>query len=116
MQSAWRRSLFGLVPSVWAEPCPTVALEAMAAGRPVIASRIGGLPEQVVEGETGLLVPAGDAHALQQAMARLLAEPTLRQRMGAPRDATSEAFTARRVVPEIERTYTHLGGSACQAA
>jgi glycosyltransferase involved in cell wall biosynthesis len=59
------------------------ALEAMAAGRPVVASRVGGLAEAVADGETGLLVPPGDAAALATALGRLVAEPALRERLGA---------------------------------
>ncbi len=59
------------------------ALEAMAAGRPVIASAAGGLAEVVIAEETGLLVPAGDARALAAALARLARDTTLRGRLGA---------------------------------
>ncbi len=59
------------------------ALEAMAAGLPVIASRVGGLPEAVVDGDTGLLVPADDAAALAAAIARLAGNRDLRRRLGA---------------------------------
>jgi len=65
VMTAWRHSLIGVVPSIWPDPCPTVAMEAMAVGKPVIASRIGGLPDIVVDGETGLLVPPDDAVALR---------------------------------------------------
>jgi glycosyltransferase involved in cell wall biosynthesis len=58
------------------------ALEAMAAGRPVVASRVGGLAEVVVDGETGRLVPAGDAGALAAALAALADAPAERARMG----------------------------------
>lgn len=61
-----------LMPS-FAEGLPMVIMEAMAAGRLVIATYIAGIPELVREGETGLLVPAGDAHALTDAMQRLAA-------------------------------------------
>lgn len=57
-------------------------LQASAAALPVVASRAGGLPEAVVDGETGLLVPPGDAAALGEALARLLADGDLRRRMG----------------------------------
>jgi glycosyltransferase involved in cell wall biosynthesis len=57
-------------------------LEAMAAGRPVVASAVGGLKDLVVDGDTGLLVPAGDVPALRQALERLLADPELRERLG----------------------------------
>ena len=58
------------------------ALEAMAAGRPVVASRVGGLAEAVVHEETGLLVPPGDPTALAAALARLARDPDLRARLG----------------------------------
>jgi glycosyltransferase involved in cell wall biosynthesis len=59
------------------------ALEAMAAGRPVVASRVGGLAEVVADAETGLLVPPGDAVALGEALARLVRDAGLRARLGA---------------------------------
>jgi glycosyltransferase involved in cell wall biosynthesis len=61
-----------LVPSLWYEAQPRVILEAYATGVPVIASRIGGLPDLVVDGESGLLVPPGDPGAWAEAAGRLL--------------------------------------------
>jgi glycosyltransferase involved in cell wall biosynthesis len=69
------------VPSLADRGC-TVALEAMAAGRPVIASRVGALAEVVVEGETGFLVPPGDKVALARQTRRLLEDPARAQQMG----------------------------------
>lgn len=65
------------------EGTPLVALEAMAAGVPVVASAVGGIPEQVRHGQEGLLMPAGDADALAAAVLLLLSDPGLRQRLGA---------------------------------
>ncbi|MDQ3701702.1 MAG: glycosyltransferase family 4 protein [Chloroflexota bacterium] len=107
---AWRRSLLGLAPSVWPEPCPTVVMEAMVSGRAVIASRMGGLPELVADGETGLLVPPDDASALSGAMARLLADPALRERLGQAGKKRVIAFQAGTVVPQIERVYREVVG------
>jgi glycosyltransferase involved in cell wall biosynthesis len=61
---------------------PNVLLEALASGAAVVASRIAGIPDVVTDGENGLLVPAGDATALADALDRLAADPTLRRRLG----------------------------------
>ena len=61
---ALRRSLFTVVPSILPETFGLVALETAAAGKPIVASDIGGLSDVVVDGETGLLVPPGDRGAL----------------------------------------------------
>jgi GT2 family glycosyltransferase len=66
-----------VVPSIWPENSPLVIHEAFLAGVPVIASRVGGIPELVVEGRGGLLFNAGDAPDLRRVIDRLLTEPTL---------------------------------------
>jgi glycosyltransferase involved in cell wall biosynthesis len=108
VMQAWSRSLFGLVPSTWSDPCPTTALEAMATSRPLIASRIGGLTAMVDEGVTGLLVSPADEEALRHAMARLLADPALRERMGEAAKRKVVEFQAGSVVPRIEQLYRRL--------
>ncbi|MEX2314193.1 MAG: glycosyltransferase family 4 protein, partial [Thermomicrobiales bacterium] len=82
VMEAWRRSAVAIVPSIWPEPCATVAIEAMVSGRPVIATRIGGNPDMVLDGRTGILVPEGDPGALRAALERLLGDRALRDRMG----------------------------------
>ncbi len=64
------------------EGFPTVVLEAAAAGKPAVGTRCTGVVDAIVDGETGLLVPVGDVAALTQALARLLDEPPLTQRLG----------------------------------
>ena len=72
-----------VVPSLWPEPLGLVALEAGAAGRPVVASRIGGLAESVVDGETGFLVPPGDDAELADRIGVLLGDSCLARSIGA---------------------------------
>jgi len=103
---AMRRSAMVVVPSIWPDPFPLVALEAAAAGRPVIAARSGGLVEMVVDGETGLLVSAGDARALAGAMQRLFGDPELRAMMGqAGARRIERLFSPSRIVPRFEQAY-----------
>ena len=105
---AWKRSLVGIAPSIWADPCPTVVLEAMVMGSPVVASRIGGMVDMVDDGETGFLFPPGDADALAAALRRLLIEPGLRQQMGEASKQKVVAFQAKTVVPRIEAVYRQV--------
>jgi glycosyltransferase involved in cell wall biosynthesis len=96
-------------PSVEPDTLPTAVLEAMAAARPVIASAIGGIPELVVDGETGLLVPPGDHHALAAALRSLLTDPAGRRAMGeAGRARVLDRFTRERYCRDIEALYLAL--------
>lgn len=108
VMEAWRRAMVGLVPSVWAEPFGIVALEALATATPVIASRIGGLVDVVDDGETGILVPPGDPHALAGAMERLVRDPDLRRRMGETARERVARFGEGEVIPRFERTYAEV--------
>jgi glycosyltransferase involved in cell wall biosynthesis len=94
--------------SVW-EGMSNGLLEAMAAGRPVVATRVGGNPEVVVDGETGLLVPLRDPRAMADAVLRLLRDPELARRMGeaASRRARTE-FSIPRMVRRMESLYDEL--------
>ncbi len=103
--AAWERCLFGVVPSVWPEPFGMVLIEAMSRGKPAIASRIGGIPEVVVDGETALLVPPGDPQALRDAMDRLIQFPDLCDRMGRAARVRSLEFREAAVVPRIVLAY-----------
>jgi glycosyltransferase involved in cell wall biosynthesis len=80
---AWARCLFAVIPSICAEACPTVAFEAMACGKAIVASAVGGIKDIVVDDETGLLVEPGDADLLAAAMKQLLDSPALSESLGA---------------------------------
>jgi glycosyltransferase involved in cell wall biosynthesis len=95
------------------EGMPLVALEAMEAGLPVVATRVIGSEEVVVHGETGLLTPSGDAPALGRALAALLADPALRLRLGrAGRRRYLEHFTRRRMAAQTRAVYATVLESA----
>lgn len=108
VMQAWQRSMFGAVPSTCLDASPTVTLEAMACGKPVIGSNIGGIPDQIVEGQTGLLVPPGDAGALRAAMTRLVTDEKLRASMGIAARLRVDQFRASSVVRQIEEMYLSL--------
>ena len=109
---AWNRCMLGLVPSTWSDPCPTVAMEAMAMSRPLIATRMGGLTDLVVDGENGLLVPPDDVEALRQAMAALLSNPARCEQMGQAGKRRLAAFQASHVVQRLEELYVELAQAA----
>lgn len=97
------------LPSRFGEGCPNAILEAMAAGKPVVAARSGGIPELVGDGETGLLVPPGNFDLLGEALRRLAADPALRKRLGdAGRARALDAFNVDRMVQSYERLYFDL--------
>jgi glycosyltransferase involved in cell wall biosynthesis len=101
------------LPSVAHEDFPNVVIEAMALGRPVVASRIAGTPEQVLDGETGFLVPPGDAGALASAAERLLLDPALRVAMGRAGQARfAEAFTAESAAARYWALYREFAARA----
>jgi glycosyltransferase involved in cell wall biosynthesis len=84
-------------------------LEAMAAGKPVVAARSGGTPEVVVDGETGLLYRPGDVTALRETLIRLAGDPALRRQLGeAGRARVVEHFGVDRMVKEYESLYLKL--------
>ncbi|MCD4738727.1 MAG: glycosyltransferase [Anaerolineae bacterium] len=84
-------------------------LEAMAAGLPIVATAVGGTPEVVVDGVTGLLVPPRDPDALTQAITRLLRDPDLRRKMGrAGRERVQQHFSVERMVQQTQSLYEQL--------
>lgn len=100
------------LPSRFGEGCPNALLEAMAAGRPVVATRAGGTPEVVADGETGILVPPGDVEALRAALGRLAEDPGFRRRLGeAGRVRARAEFGVDKLVKLYEELYFELTGA-----
>ncbi|MFH1865781.1 MAG: glycosyltransferase [Candidatus Eisenbacteria bacterium] len=93
------------------EGCSNVVLESMAAGRPVVATDVGGNRELIENGVTGYLVPAGDAAGIARHVLELLEDPDLRQRMGAAgRTRVRSRFTAGRMVEDTVAFYLSVLG------
>jgi glycosyltransferase involved in cell wall biosynthesis len=112
--------LLGLYERAAVVACPShregygvVCAEAMAYGRPVVASAVGGLLDLVVDGETGLLVPPGDVHALREALERLVGDADLRSRLGtAARERARELFSRERATELTLAAYGEALGYA----
>lgn len=93
------------IPSIWPEPCPTVALEAMAHGKPIVGSRIGGIPDLVGHGRNGLLVAPNDPKALAEGLSAVLTDHELRLKLSTGALADAKRFDSGTVLPQIERVY-----------
>jgi glycosyltransferase involved in cell wall biosynthesis len=97
-----------LLPSTW-EGCPVSILEAMAMGKPVVGTTVGGIPELVVEGQTGLLIPPHNPVAIASSVVSLLKKPDEARKMGqAGRARVEEHFTLPEMVRKIETVYDKL--------
>ncbi len=101
-----RDAAIGVVASTGSEAVSRATLEWLAAGRPVVATRVGGIPELVDDGRTGLLVPPRDPAALAEAIERLLTNEPLRRAMGeSARAAAADRFSLSRFAAETLRVY-----------
>jgi glycosyltransferase involved in cell wall biosynthesis len=91
------------------EGTPVVAIESLASGRPVVATRVGGVPDVVSHGEDGILVEPGDLHALASAMERLALDPELRGRLGrAGPGNVVPRYRVERLIGDVDALYREL--------
>ncbi|MGA9351109.1 MAG: glycosyltransferase family 4 protein [Anaerolineae bacterium] len=97
-----------VVPSIFQEPHPLVVCEAMAAGKPVVASRVGGIPETVIDGQTGILFPEGDHWALALALRHLIENPDLRCQMGNAARERAKLFSWDAAADRLDQIYHSL--------
>ena len=93
------------------EELPSVLIEAMAAGLPVIASRVGGIPALVEDDVNGLLVPPGDPAALAAAISRVLAEPGTAARLAAAARQTAQRYTWPALARQVAAVYLEVTGN-----
>jgi GT2 family glycosyltransferase/glycosyltransferase involved in cell wall biosynthesis len=109
-----------VVPSVWPENSPFVIHEAFLAGIPVVASRIGGIPELVRDGENGLLFEAGDSGDLARVLSRFCSEPDLHRTLSAgvtpPRTIDEDVRAARELYRRHRAPHVNLMGANRMAA
>jgi glycosyltransferase involved in cell wall biosynthesis len=114
--TGWRRDLPAIYPDLDVlvvssdnEGTPVSAIEAMAAGCPVVATRVGGLPDLIEDGETGCLVPPRDPAALAAGILRLLCDRATAHRMGeAAQVVVAERFAVKRLCRDVEALYGEL--------
>lgn len=92
------------------DAAPNVVMEAMASGLPIVSTLAGGIPEYVMDGETGFLVSPGDVSALAGKLKRLIVDESLRRKMGqAGRERAEREFPYRKMIDRVAAVYRELG-------
>ena len=107
--ASWYAALDAFILPSANEGTPVSAIEALAAGLPVVATRVGGVADVVRDGEDGYLVEPGDVDAMAAALARLARDPDLRGRIGASaRDRVLARYAVDRLIGDVDRLYRSL--------
>lgn len=113
VMEAYSKSRFVIIPSIWPDPCPTVAFEAMSYKKAIIASNTGGLSEVIVNGKTGILIPSNNSKKLAETIRYLLKNPSVANEMGKNGfNRFIRNYTSGAVVPKIEKVYDNLCSKA----
>lgn len=107
-ENLYRTADIMVMPSQWEEPCAMILFEAAAAGRPLIATRTGGTPEILRDGETGFIVDRSDNDALTGRMRQLVEDPSLRLKLGARAAQLAREEYARGPIEKMQRIYEQL--------
>jgi glycosyltransferase involved in cell wall biosynthesis len=104
-----------VVPSIWQDALPLAVMEAMALAKPLIATRVGGIPEMIEDQTHGLLVPPGNESALAAAIRQLMTDKALARRLGeAARARVGERFTPQRQIRRILAILEEGWGGPCE--
>jgi glycosyltransferase involved in cell wall biosynthesis len=101
IMASFAAAAVAVTPSRWQEPLGLVPIEAMAAGTPVVVTRVGALPEVVVHERTGLVVEPGDPAALAEALDTIVGDPLLQRIYGAAGRARARRFAASAMMPKV---------------
>lgn len=105
IMAALSAATVAVVPSRWQEPLGLVAIEAMAAGTPVVVTRVGALPEVIEHHRTGLVVEPGNPTALAEALDTIVTDPPLARRYGDAGRRRARRYTAAAVLPQLLEAY-----------
>lgn len=107
--AGWYQAFDAMILPSANEGTPVVVIEALAAGRPVVATRVGGVPDVLHDGVDGFLVDPGDTGAIADALERLARDPALRAEMGAAgRSSVPPRYAVERLVDDVDRLYRSL--------
>lgn len=101
-------ALILVTPSIWPENLPTVCIEALAAGRPVVGTDAGGIPELVIDGKTGRIVPTKNSQVISEALISLLSDRSQLDKMSKAATASSKRFGVDHFIDQIECVYKGL--------
>ncbi|HZK11830.1 MAG TPA: glycosyltransferase family 4 protein [Atribacterota bacterium] len=108
VEKYYKKANIVIVTSVWPEPFGLIGSEAMSVGRPVIGTKVGGIPEWLEDGETGYLVEPGDPKQIAENVIKLLSDRKLMEKIGRNAMEKAKRFNIKKHVEEIEKVYKNV--------